>query len=61
MDRKSFLRTSFPGGAALGYSGFAGEKSIPSPKDAHSRPAGLRITDICGATPAAIYDFPKTA
>jgi len=61
MDRKSFLRTFFPGGAASGYSGFAGEKYNPGPKDAPSRPSGLRIMDIRGATPAAIYDFPETA
>ena len=58
MDRKSFLRTSFLGGAALSYSGLVSEKSFPSPKDAPSRPSGLRITDIRGATLAAIYDFP---
>ena len=58
MDRKSFLRKSFLGGAALGYSGLVSERSFPSPKDAPSRPSGLRITDIRGATLAAIYDFP---
>ena len=58
MDRKSFLKKSIMGGAALGYSGLVTEGSIVSPKDSNSRPSDLKITDIRGATLAAIYDFP---
>jgi L-alanine-DL-glutamate epimerase-like enolase superfamily enzyme len=58
MDRKSFLKKSVIGGAALGYSGMITESSIVNPKDSNSRPSDLKITDIRGATLAAIYDFP---
>jgi len=59
MDRKSFLQKSIIGGAAVGLSGMAsGSSSFSNPKDANSRPSDLRITDIRGATLAAIYDFP---
>ena len=58
MDRKSFLKKSVIGGAALGYSGLVTEGSIVSPKDSSSRPSDLKITDIRGATLASIYDFP---
>ena len=59
MDRKSFLQKSIIGGAAMGLSGMAASCSaISNPKDANSRPSDLRITDIRGATLAAIYDFP---
>jgi L-alanine-DL-glutamate epimerase-like enolase superfamily enzyme len=58
MDRKSFLKKSAIGGMALGYSGLAAGNSIGNPKDAYSRPSDLKITDIRGATLAAIYDFP---
>lgn len=33
-------------------------RSFVSPKEAFSRPSDLKITDIRGATLAAIYDFP---
>jgi len=59
MDRKSFLQKSIIGGAAVGLSGMAEScSSFNNPKDANSRPSDLRITDIRGATLAAIYDFP---
>lgn len=58
MDRKSFLKKSVIGGTALGYSGLINKGSIVSPKDSYSRPSDLKITDIRGATLAAIYDFP---
>jgi L-alanine-DL-glutamate epimerase-like enolase superfamily enzyme len=58
MDRKSFLQKSVMGGMALGYSGMVMNDSFTSPKEALSRPSDLKITDIRGATLAAIYDFP---
>jgi L-alanine-DL-glutamate epimerase-like enolase superfamily enzyme len=58
MNRKSFLKTSIMGGMAMGYSGMVSNGSIPDPRNAPSRPSGLKITDIRGATLAAIYDFP---
>ncbi len=58
MDRKSFLQKSVLGGAALGYSGLISEGLAMNPKEAYSRPANLKITDIRGATLASIYDFP---
>lgn len=58
MDRKSFLQKSILGGAAVGYSGMVMNESFLNPKDAFSRPTDLKITDIRGATLAAIYDFP---
>jgi L-alanine-DL-glutamate epimerase-like enolase superfamily enzyme len=58
MNRKSFLQKSVMGGMAMGYSGRAIGESFNSPKNALSRPSDLRITDIRGATVAAIYDFP---
>ncbi|OFY58377.1 MAG: hypothetical protein A2X04_11975, partial [Bacteroidetes bacterium GWF2_41_9] len=58
MDRKSFLKKSVIGGAALGYSGLVTDGSVVRPKDSYSRPSDLKITDIRGATLAAIYDFP---
>jgi L-alanine-DL-glutamate epimerase-like enolase superfamily enzyme len=58
MNRKSFLKKTVFGGAAIGYSGFVAGRSVASPKEAYSRPSDLRITDIRGATLAAIYDFP---
>lgn len=58
MDRKSFLQKSILGGAAVGYSGMVMNESFLNPKDAYSRPTDLKITDIRGATLAAIYDFP---
>jgi L-alanine-DL-glutamate epimerase-like enolase superfamily enzyme len=58
MNRKSFLTKSLMGGIGLGYSGRLAAESFSSPKDAMSRPSGLKITDIRGATLAAIYDFP---
>src|SRR5512147_1695962 len=57
MDRKSFLQKSILGTAA-GYSGMVLNESFINPKEAYSRPSDLRITDIRGATLAAIYDFP---
>ena len=57
MDRKSFLQKSLMGGA-IGYSGLVAGESVINPKDSLSRPSGLKITDIRGATLAAIYDFP---
>lgn len=58
MDRKTFLRKTAIGGASLGFSGLMMTRAIASPKEACSRPSDLRITDIRGATLAAIYDFP---
>jgi hypothetical protein len=58
MNRKSFLQKSVLGGMAVGYSGLVGGSTIANPKDAPSRPSDLKITDIRGATLAAIYDFP---
>jgi L-alanine-DL-glutamate epimerase-like enolase superfamily enzyme len=58
MNRKSFLKKSVMGGMAMGYSGMLMGESFNNPKDAYSRPADLKITDIRGATLAAIYDFP---
>ncbi len=58
MNRKSFLQKSLIGGMAMGYSGMVMGESISSPKNALSRPSNLKITDIRGATVAAIYDFP---
>jgi L-alanine-DL-glutamate epimerase-like enolase superfamily enzyme len=58
MDRKSFLQKSVIGGAALGYSGLVKGGSFVSPKESYSIPSDLKITDIRGATLAAIYDFP---
>ena len=43
---------------AMGYSGMVACDSISNPKNANSRPSNLKITDIRGATVAAIYDFP---
>jgi L-alanine-DL-glutamate epimerase-like enolase superfamily enzyme len=43
---------------AMGYSGMVMDKSFTNPRDAYSRPSDLKITDIRGATLAAIYDFP---
>jgi len=58
MNRKSFLQKSLLGTAALGASGLIkGELSV-NPKASPSRPSDLKITDIRGATLAAIYDFP---
>jgi len=45
-------------GGAIGYSGLVAGESVISPKDSLSRPSDLKITDIRGATLAAIYDFP---
>jgi L-alanine-DL-glutamate epimerase-like enolase superfamily enzyme len=58
MNRKSFIQKTVLGGAAIGYSGMVTGRSSVSPKDANSRPSDLKITDIRGATLAAIYDFP---
>lgn len=58
MDRKSFLKKTVIGGAALGYSGLVSEGLAVNPKEASSRPSDLKITDIRGATIASIYDFP---
>ena len=58
MNRKSFLKKSFAGGLALGYPGMAREGALSDIKNSPSRPSGLKITDIRGATLAAIYDFP---
>jgi L-alanine-DL-glutamate epimerase-like enolase superfamily enzyme len=58
MNRKSFLKKSVMGGMAMGYSGMLMGELFNNPKDAYSRPADLKITDIRGATLAAIYDFP---
>lgn len=58
MDRKSFIKKSAIGGMALGYSGLIAGETIPDPKNSPSRPSDLKITDIRGATLAAIYDFP---
>ena len=58
MDRKSFLKKSVMGGAAIGYSGLVAEGLAINPKESNSRPSDLKITDIRGATLAAIYDFP---
>ena len=59
MDRRSFLQKSIIGGAAIGFSGMVSRcSSFSNPKDAYSRPSDLKITDIAGATLAAIYDFP---
>lgn len=58
MDRKSFLKKTIIGGAALGYSGLVSEGLAVNPKEANSRPYDLKITDIRGATIASIYDFP---
>ena len=58
MNRKSFLQKSVIGGAAIGYSGLVSSGSLVNPKETLSRPSDLKITDIRGATLAAIYDFP---
>jgi len=58
MDRKSFLKKTVIGGAALSYSGLVSEGSVINPAEALSRPSDLKITDIRGATIASIYDFP---
>jgi len=58
MNRKSFLKKSVLGGMAVGYSGMVMGESFINPKNAYSRPTDLKITDIRGATLAAIYDFP---
>ena len=58
MNRKSFLQKTVIGGAAIGYSGLVAGGSLVNPKEAYSRPSDLKITDIRGATLAAIYDFP---
>lgn len=58
MNRKSFLEKSVIGGAAIGYSGLIRSGSFVSPRETYSRPSDLKITDIRGATLAAIYDFP---
>ena len=58
MNRKSFFKKTLFGGLAMGYSGIIKDESFSSPKDALSRPSGLKITDIRGATLASIYDFP---
>ncbi len=58
MNRKSFLEKSIMGGMSMGFSGMLMGKSFNSPKDSLSRPSDLKITDIRGATLAAIYDFP---
>ena len=47
------------GGMAMGYSGMVMDRIIyQSQKMLYSRPSDLKITDIRGATLAAIYDFP---
>ena len=58
MNRKTFLEKSVLGGMAMGCSGMVMGRSFTNPKDAYSRPSDLKITDIRGATLAAIYDFP---
>jgi L-alanine-DL-glutamate epimerase-like enolase superfamily enzyme len=58
MNRKAFLGKSVLGGMAMGCSGMVMGRSFTNPKDAYSRPSNLKITDIRGATLAAIYDFP---
>ena len=58
MDRKSFFQKTLMGGLAMGYSGMITHESFSNPKNALSRPSGLKITDIRGATLASIYDFP---
>ena len=58
MNRKSFLKKTVIGGAAIGYSGLVRSGSFVSPKETYSRPSDLKITDIRGVTLAAIYDFP---
>jgi L-alanine-DL-glutamate epimerase-like enolase superfamily enzyme len=58
MNRKAFLQKSVISGMVMGYSGMVTAKSFNSPKEAYSRPSNLKITDIRGATLAAIYDFP---
>jgi len=58
MNRKSFLKKSVIGGMVMGYSGIAMGETFINPKNAFSRPTDLKITDIRGATLAAIYDFP---
>jgi L-alanine-DL-glutamate epimerase-like enolase superfamily enzyme len=58
MNRKSFIEKTVLGGAAIGYPGLVTGGSFVSPKEANSRPSDLKITDIRGATLAAIYDFP---
>ena len=42
----------------MGYSGMVIDEPFINPKNAYSRPSDLKITDIRGATLAAIYDFP---
>lgn len=58
MNRKSFLQKSLMGGMAFGYSGMLRNENALNPLDVSSRPTDLKITDIRGATLAAIYDFP---
>jgi L-alanine-DL-glutamate epimerase-like enolase superfamily enzyme len=58
MNRKAFLQKSVMGGMAMGYSGMVLGRTFNNPKEAYSRPSDLKITDIRGATLAAIYDFP---
>jgi len=58
MNRKSFIKKTVIGGAAFGYTGLVAGRSLDNPREAYSRPSDLKITDIRGATLAAIYDFP---
>jgi L-alanine-DL-glutamate epimerase-like enolase superfamily enzyme len=58
MNRKSFLQKSLMGSMAFGYSGMLRNENALNPLDVSSRPTDLKITDIRGATLAAIYDFP---
>jgi L-alanine-DL-glutamate epimerase-like enolase superfamily enzyme len=57
MNRKAFLQKSVMGGMAIGYSGSVIGSTFANPKESYSRPSDLKITDIRGATLAAIYDF----
>lgn len=62
MNRKSFLGKTFTSAAGLstlGFSGLAMRESLAvNPNEAYSKPSDLKITDIRGATVAAIYDWP---
>jgi L-alanine-DL-glutamate epimerase-like enolase superfamily enzyme len=46
------------GGVALSHPGMIKGETFLSPKNSYSRPSDLKITDLRGATLAAIYDFP---
>jgi hypothetical protein len=48
MNRKSFIKRTIIGGAAIGYSGFVAGRSVVSPKEAYSRPFDLKQKGIIG-------------